>query len=126
MTKTKPFTKASAKAFRKDLQAVLDKHAALHGYEEISMGNISYGEYELTTKITVKKKVDDTTASSQIDEKAVRVNLPKGLYGRTFTYQGEDYVIVDINTRAPKYPIVFEDRFGNRRRGARSMLEQLN
>lgn len=121
---TQPFNKTTVQQLRKDLQAVLDKHAKDQGLESIKMGNISFEDHQFTTTLTVEQKIDEQAKSELMDKKAMRVGLPLGLYGKTVKDGSKEFVIVDINTRAPKYPLIIEDQNGRRMKGTHAFAER--
>lgn len=70
------------------------------------------------------KKLDAEAAARQFDTKAFICGLKGRVsFGQTFMYLGKEYKIVDLNTRAPKYPIVAETADGNQLRFTTDVLD---
>lgn len=95
----KEFNKANLKNVREDISAILSKYAKENGIE-IKMGNISFNAGSFTTKMEAKVIGAKTKEDSALEFMMTTKGLVKtSKCGKT---------LVGYNTRAGKYPFVFE------------------
>ena len=74
----------------------------------------------------VEKKTADEVTIQQFDTKAFICGLKGRVsYDQTFMYGGKEYKVVDLNTRAPKYPIVGEAADGSQLRFTKDVLDNV-
>lgn len=102
--KIKSFDKATLKALRNEMEAVLNKYGAKSNLE-ITVGNMRFSDAEVDIKVKAKvkgaKTMNDTILESVIASQGLKMTNAAGDR------------LVDYKTRSPKYPFVFE-RNGSR------------
>ena len=109
-------TKAQLEEFRKDIKEQLQIVEMKHGCK-IKMGNISYGDFNFTSKIEVEVANDDGI----IDTKEARdykthcflFDLNPEWLNQNFSHQGKEWKVIGLNTRARKQPVIVESDDGN-------------
>lgn len=95
----KEFNKVNLKIVREDISAILSKYAKETGIE-LSIGNIRFSSGSFTAKLDAKIKGAVTMEDTILNQVMVIKNLSRtSKCGKT---------LVGYNTRAGKYPFVFE------------------
>lgn len=101
------FNKHNIKNARIEVQNALDKLGKEMGCK-ITMGRITYGEYEIRSKIEV-------VVESERALKETAPVLPSGItMGKKVTYGGVEYTVVGYKPRSNKYPVVVQRRDGRK------------
>lgn len=100
--------RATVKLVTEDLRSVLEDFAKKHNLESADFKNVTFDSKGFRTTLHVLEKLDEETKVEEFDKKAVRVGLPKGLAEKEVTFNGQRFIIKDINVKARKYPIVAE------------------
>ena len=106
-------TKAQLNEFRKDIQEQLQIVELKHGCK-IKMGNISYGDFNFTSKIEVEVPngdgVIDTKEARDYKTHCLLFGLDPKWLNQNFTHQGEEWKVMGLNTRARKQPVIVKKR----------------
>lgn len=97
MKNVKSFDKATLKALRSEMQAVLDKFGANIQFE---VGNMRFSEAEVDIKVKAVIKGATTRADEQLE-------LMAKLSGITKLTNSNGDRLVAFKSRSPKYPFVF-------------------
>lgn len=105
MAKIKSFDKATLRALRSEMQAVLDKYGKKAGIE-MEVGNMRFSEAEVDIKVKAKISGAKTQSDSNLELMAKMVGITK------LTNPNGDR-LVEFKTRSRKYPFIFE-RAGKR------------
>lgn len=115
--------RAEVKVLVEDLHKVLDAFAEKHGLESASFKGVTFDETGFKTTLRVDQKLDKEDKIKDFDLKARSMGLPNGLYLKAIHFQGENFVIQDINTRAKKYPILAKGSNGGSYKLPRSAVK---
>jgi len=99
MTKIAKFDKATLKALRAEMEAVLDKYGTKSGLD-ISVGSMRFSDAEVTIKVEAKIK-GAVSRSTQLVETMAKA---RGLVMKN--KHGD--VLTSYNTRAHKMPFVYK------------------
>ncbi len=100
----KEITRASCKVIRNKLNAELVKVGEKLGLV-ISAGNASYTDTSVTFKVEcVIEGVDK--AKENFERECFLFNLPADAYNKTFHFNRQDWKLVGLKTRSPKFPII--------------------
>jgi hypothetical protein len=109
----KRFTKSQVKEMRTEMEKALNLIAAKYN-STAKVGSISFG-LQMTTKITFSQKTKNEHGEYSLTKEAQKLlgmlegmGLKKDVLNEPFTYLGDKIRILGYNTRAPKYPIQFE------------------
>ena len=108
-------TKAQLEEFRKDIQEQLQIVELKHGCK-IKMGNITYGEFNFTSKIEVEVPNSDgiieTKEARDYKTHCFLFDLDPEWLGQNFSHQGKEWKVVGLKTRARKMPVEVEGEDG--------------
>lgn len=105
---------------REELNTALGKAGKKIGFELKLGRSLSYARDggSFTVKIEGIKKVKGKSSERTIFEanlkKASWLSIDKADFHRTFSFQGNDYSLVDIAPRSRKYPLIAENNKGTR------------
>ena len=105
MAKIKSFDKATLKALRAEMDAVLAKYGKKTGVE-FEVGNMRFSEAEVDIKVKAKISGAKTRTDTQLELMAKMVGITK------LTNKDGDR-LVEFKPRSSKYPFIFE-RAGRR------------
>jgi hypothetical protein len=100
MAKIKSFDKATLRALRSEMDALLEKYGKKTGLE-FEVGNMRFSDAEVDIKVKAKVKGAKTQSDSNLELMAKMVGITK------LTNKKGDR-LVEFKTRSPKYPFVFE------------------
>ena len=117
--------KAKVEYLTEELRVVLKEFAKKHNLEEVDFGNVQYDDTGFKTSLKAKVKLSYHEKSKELDKKAMRMGLPKGIYGKVVYANGREFKVIDINTRARKYPVIGVDNEGNRYKFPDKVLDRV-
>lgn len=115
MAKIKSFDKATLRALRSEMQAVLDKYGKKAGIE-MEVGNMRFSEAEVDIKVKAKIVGAKTRTDTQLETMASMLGL------KMINKSGDR--LVEFKSRSPKYPFVFE-RSGKRYKCSETQAKML-
>ena len=100
------------KAIKQDVKLAMREIEEKHGVTfNFGNGTFDTTEWSFKAKFVMDGKQGDAFAN-----KAMRVGIDPTLYGKEIAIQGERFTIIDINPRAPKFPIIIKGADGRRLR----------
>jgi hypothetical protein len=114
MSKINTFSGQNLELLRRKLNDALAQVTAETGVS-FDVGSISYGAKTATTKLSmtaIGDAVDNDSSTQEIarkvefEAKASKFGLKKSDFGRTFNFNGTDYLITGINPKARKNAII--------------------
>lgn len=97
------------KAFRNDFNIAMKSLEEKYGCS-IELGRLTYSTNEFHGKVTGFKKVGGKSKEQmQFESSCHLYNLKPDDYGKEVEVDSKKYILVGLNTRAPKYPYVIQD-----------------
>ena len=108
-----------------DLNVVLAEFAKKHDLEEVTFKNVKFDSTGFRTTIHAKDMMSFNDRQVDFNVKAMRMGLPTGGFGGTINVNGTTYRVLDINTRAHKYPVIAQDDNGQRYKFNGSVLDDV-
>lgn len=100
MAKIKSFDKATLRALRSEMDALLEKYGKKTGLE-FEVGNMRFSDAEVDIKVKAKVSGAKTRTDSNLEMFAKMAGITN------LTNKDGDR-LVEFKTRSPKYPFVFE------------------
>ena len=102
------FDNTLAKKIQEEAVVALEKVAKKYGVTIKNNGG-TLGENDFTMKM----KVEVVGVAKKYDPYVFDMfGLPKDIIGKTFVNRGMNFTITEINTRAPKFPVIAKDGNG--------------
>lgn len=113
MSKYGIFNGQVARQFRQDFAEHMRSFEEEHGVR-VNIGNITYQQNEIRTKLTVRSNAvsDDAIAEKDFKRNAFYFGLNADDFGKSFKSRGETFTICGIKPRSRKYPILAKNARG--------------
>lgn len=115
MAKIQSFDKATLRALRSEMEAVLEKYGKKTGLD-FEVGNMRFSESEVDIKVKAKVKGAKTRTDTQLE-------MMVQMLGLKMTNKSGDR-LVEYKTRSRKYPFIFE-RSGKRYKCSQEQAKML-
>lgn len=103
-------TKDEFKMLSNEIEEVLQKVGDKYGVD-ISGGNIRYSNIDATMQLKLAKKLVDGKPYEQaeFEKYCYQYGLTPNDYKRKIEANGTTYVLIGLNPKAPKYPLLVEN-----------------
>lgn len=102
--KIESFDKATLRALRSEMEAVLNKYGAKANLD-IEVGNMSFSDTEVDIKVKAKVK-GATTKADEVLEMAMKA------HGLTKMVSAQGDRLVSFKPRSPKFPYIYQAKDG--------------
>ncbi len=99
------FDKIAMKAVRNDLNEALKAVEAKHGIT-FTIGNIGYSSSDFRCTLKAVAGSADEAKLIEWDKYCTKFGLMPDLFGKSFSVNGDVFVIDSIKPRAKKYPVI--------------------
>ena len=107
------FDKTNLKDIRKDFDLAVKDFEKKYGVT-VQMGNISFSDYQFTSKITVtsEEKCSEENERKEFSKYCRMYGLTEEDYGKTFRSGAKEYTIIGFELSRPKYCVKAKDKDG--------------
>lgn len=103
------FDNSNLDKIRKELNDVLSKYGVRNDFE-FKLGRFSYQDNSFKASLECFNVEGGLSAEKiAFDKNCYSKNVPFDWYGKIIKQVGEDYMIVGVNTRGRKYPIMLKN-----------------
>lgn len=106
----KQFNKVNLEIMRNEIEGALNQIAEKHGLDSLTIRGMTYSREgdRFTTKIEGKISTPESIErNKRQDEELLELfGLPKDTIDRKFNSNGQDFKVIRIDGRKPKFPII--------------------
>ena len=112
MTQITSFTRPVVKELRDEVTAALESVGKRYGIT-LKVNGIRYDDNMFSTKVEARLGTDTNEHARNDWENNCRLfGLAENDFGKKFIQDGEEFTVVGIKPRSPKYPILCRTRLG--------------